>query len=58
MFLPELEAAYSYLLENLGKGFIADLYAPFASPILIAYQNSKYRFCVDYRKLNALIMKD
>jgi hypothetical protein len=58
MSLPELEAAHSYLLENLGKGFIVDSYALFASPILMAYQNGKYRFCVDYRKLNALTTKD
>jgi hypothetical protein len=58
MSLPELEAMYSYLLENLGKGFIANLYAPFVSPILMAYQNGKYRFCVNYQKLNALTTKN
>jgi hypothetical protein len=48
MSLPKLEAAHSYLLENLGKGFIANSYALFASPILMTYQNGKYHFCVDY----------
>jgi len=50
----ELEAAKQYLTDNLNKGFIVPSSAPFASPIL----SGKLRFCVDYRKLNAISKKD
>jgi transposase InsO family protein len=57
--LEELEAARKYIIENLDKGFIAPNQAPFASPILMAKMPSgKLRFCVDYRKLNAITKKD
>jgi hypothetical protein len=60
MNTEELEASYKYMIENLDKGFIAPSSAPFASPILIARNPSsgKLRFCVDYRKLNAITKKD
>jgi hypothetical protein len=58
MSLLELEAAKAYLIDNLEKGFIVPSDAPFASPILMAYQNGKYRFCVDFRRLNMLTTKD
>lgn len=55
----ELLSTKKYLLENLSKGFIAPSQAPFASPILFAKKpNGGLRFCVDYRKLNALTKKD
>lgn len=55
----ELEAARSYILDNLGKGFIVPSAAPFASPILMARKpGGGLRFCVDYRKLNAITRKD
>jgi hypothetical protein len=28
--------------------------SPWSAPVVIAYRNSKPRFCVDYRKLNAV----
>jgi hypothetical protein len=57
--LEELLAAKKYIEENLHKGFIAPSQAPFASPILFARKaNGSLRFCVDYRKLNALTRKD
>jgi hypothetical protein len=48
------------MIKNLDKEFIAPSSAPFASPILIARNPSsgKLRFCVDYRKLNAITKKD
>jgi hypothetical protein len=56
----ELEVVYKYLVENLNKGFIAPSAALFASPILMARHPStgKLRFCVNFRKLNAIIKKD
>jgi hypothetical protein len=55
----ELEAAKQYIVENLGKGFIAPGNAPFASPFLMARKpGGGLRFCVDYRKLNAVTKKD
>jgi hypothetical protein len=46
-------------VDNLSKGFIAESQAPFAAPILFAQKaNGGLRFCVDYRKLNAITQKD
>jgi transposase InsO family protein len=57
--LEELLAAKKYIEENLHKGFIEPSQAPFASPILFVRKaNGSLRFCVDYRKLNALTRKD
>lgn len=58
MSLEELEAVKQYLEANLRKGFIVPSAAPFASPVLVARSTGKLRFCVDYRKLNALSKKD
>jgi transposase InsO family protein len=60
MNAEELAAAYKYMMENLEKGFIAPSAAPFASPILMARNPSsgKLRFCVDFRRLNAITKKD
>src|SRR5277367_5336065 len=55
----ELRAYKQYLVDNLSKGFIALSQSPFAAPILFARKaNGGLRFCVDYRKLNALTRKD
>ncbi|KAE8548994.1 hypothetical protein EYB25_009377 [Talaromyces marneffei] len=55
----ELEAMKDYILENLHKGFITPSNSPFASPILVVKKaDGGLRFCVDYRKLNALTRKD
>jgi transposase InsO family protein len=57
--LEELLAAKKYIEENLHKGFIEPSQAPFASPILFVRKgDGSLRFCVDYRKLNALTRKD
>jgi hypothetical protein len=48
-----------YLVENLNKGFIAPSQSPFAALILFTRKsNGSLRFCVDYRKLNVLTMKN
>ena len=55
----ELEAAREYIVDNLSKGFIGPSAVPFASPILMARKpGGGLRFCVDYRKLNAITRKD
>jgi molybdenum cofactor biosynthesis enzyme MoaA len=56
----KLKAAYKYIAENLEKEFIAPSLAPFASPILMARHSStgKLRFCVDFRRLNAITKKN
>ncbi len=48
-----------YLEEYLKKGFIIPSGAPFSSPVLFAKKpGGGWRFCVDYRKLNAITKKD
>lgn len=48
-----------YLTENLGKGFITPSQANTGSPILFAQKaNGNLRFCVDYRKLNAITKRN
>src|SRR3954454_11412930 len=59
MSLKQLELVKSYLKEHLHKGFIVPSSAPFASPILFAKKpGGGWRFCVDYRRLNAITKKD
>jgi hypothetical protein len=52
--LEKLKAVKQYLKANLEKGFIVPSSSPFASPILIAHTGQKLRFCVDFRRLNAI----
>ena len=48
-----------YLKENLRKGFISPSTAPYASPVLFVIKpNGSLRFCVDYRKLNAVTRRN
>jgi hypothetical protein len=55
----ELEVLKAYITENLDKGFIEPSYAPFAALILFVRKaNGQLRLCVNYRKLNAVIVKD
>ncbi|CRL31343.1 RNA-directed DNA polymerase (reverse transcriptase) [Penicillium camemberti] len=57
--IDELKAAREYILNNLQKGFIVPSSAPYASPILMAKKpGGGLRFCVDFRKLNAITKKD
>jgi hypothetical protein len=59
MSLEQLEMVKAYLEEHLQKGFIVPSDAPFASPVLFAKKpGGGWRFCVDYRKLNAITKKD
>ena len=56
----ELKATKEYLMDNLNKGFIVNSNSPFASPVLFVKKpgSDKLRFCIDYRKLNALTRND
>lgn len=59
MSQEELVVVKEYLREHLNKGFIRASTSPFASPVLFVRKpGGGLRFCVDYRKLNALTRKD
>ena len=59
MSLEQLELVKSYLEDHLKKGFIVPSDAPYASPVLFTKKpGGGWRFCVDYRKLNAITKKD
>ena len=48
--------------EQMDKWFKQDVIepskSPWSAPVVIAYRNGKPRFCVDYRKLNAVTIPD
>jgi hypothetical protein len=55
----KLQKIKEYLTKNLKKGFITLNKALYASPILFAEKKDKsLRFCINYRRLNALIKRD
>jgi hypothetical protein len=55
----ELLLVKKYLKEHLDKGFIESSTASYASLILFAKKSDEgLRFCVDYRKLNAITKKN
>ena len=55
----KFEQIKKYLNEHLKKEFIIFNYALFASPVLfIKKLNNKLRFCVNYRKLNAITKRN
>ena len=57
--LEKLTAMREYLTDNLSKSFIVDSKAPFASLVLfVCKANGLLRFCIDYRKLNAITKKN
>jgi hypothetical protein len=59
MSRDELTVLREWLLENLRKGFIQSSSSPAASPVLfIKKPGGGLRFCVDYRALNAITIKD
>ena len=54
-----MEEADRYISENLAKGFIRPSKSPTAYPVLFqAKKDGTLRFCVDYRKLNAVTVRD
>ena len=59
MTRDELDATKKYVDEHLTKGFIRSSSSPVASPvILVKKPGGGLRFCVDYRALNAITIKN
>jgi len=59
MFNHKLQKIKKYLINYLNKEFIFFSFAPYVSLILFAEKkDDSLRFCVDYRKLNALTKRD
>jgi hypothetical protein len=57
--LPEDKRIKDYITTYLSKGFIAISLVPYAVSILFVKKlSSGIRFCVDYRKFNAITKKD
>src|SRR5260221_7196228 len=55
----EKEALYTYISENLAKGFIRPSTSSAASPILFVKKpNGSLRLCIDYRGLNAITKRN
>ncbi len=59
MFDYKLQKMKNYLIKHLNKDFISFSSASYASLILfIKKKDDSLHFCIDYRKLNALIKRD
>jgi transposase InsO family protein len=59
MSREELKVLKEWLEDNLRKGFIRPSSSPAASPVLFVKKpGGGLRFCVDYRALNAISVKD
>ena len=52
------EETKQQVTDMLQRGVIQPSYSPWASPIvLVKKKDGKYRFCIDYRKLNEVTEK-
>ena len=55
----KLLAVKKYINKYLNKGFISPSMSPIAAPILLAKKLKRgLQFCVNYRGLNAIIIKN
>lgn len=55
----EREVARKIIQELLDNGIVRESKSPYASPITLVEKKTRgYRFCVDYRLLNAITIKD
>ena len=55
----KLKVLKKYFEENLSKGFIKASSSPATSPILFARKpEGDLRFCIDYRQLNTMTIKN
>ena len=55
----ELKALREYLDKELSKGFIRVSKSPVSAPVLFVKKpNGDLRFCIDYRGLNAITIKN
>ena len=54
------EEVKEHLTEMLNQGFIRESHSPYGAPVLFALKpgETKRRFCVDYRDLNKITIKD
>lgn len=53
-----LEAMYAELDRYLSEGVVEPSHAEWASPVVMVKRDDKYRFCIDYRRVNAVSKKD
>ena len=56
---PEVEKAMNQEIDKLlENGIIEHSESAWSSPVVMANRNGKYRFCIDFRKINAITKKD
>ena len=59
MSMNKLKTVKKYLKDNLNKGFIQISFILIVSSVLFVQKlREELRFCIDYRKLNAIIKKN
>ncbi|OUM58059.1 hypothetical protein PIROE2DRAFT_48247 [Piromyces sp. E2] len=56
---PEMKALKEYSRENLEKKFIRKSNSPVGAPVVLFVKkhNESLRLCVDYHRLNAIIIR-